>query len=285
MQAERDQTRTALHQAQKMDAIGRLAAGIAHEINTPSQYVLDNITFLRDAMSDLRQLLDADESLRTSIGVRDHPLARAVDAIAAKIDLAYLLDEIPKSMDQSLEGMDRIRRIVVAMREFSHPTAETTSPADLNHIIETSLTISKNEWKYVATVELGLSPDLPLVQCMPGEISQVILNLIVNASHAIADTIKRKDGSLGVLTISTTANGDWAEIRIGDTGAGIPMGIRDRIYEPFFTTKGIGKGTGQGLALAWAVVVEKHHGTLTFDSTVGTGTTFLIRLPIAGSPT
>lgn len=281
LQAERDQSEAALRQAQKMDAIGRLAAGIAHEINTPSQFVIDNLSFLRDSFPDLRRLLSADESLRISALTRGDPLAEAAAEIAATIDLDYLNEEIPKSLSQSMEGMERIKKIVLAMKEFSHP-AETKMPADINHLIENALTISHNEWKYVATATPKLDRGLPQVNCVPSEISQVLLNLIVNASHAIAEALPQNSAKLGTIDITTTHAGRWAEIRIGDSGCGVAPSIRERIFEPFFTTKAIGKGTGQGLALAWSVIVEKHFGTLTFESQVGVGTVFIIRLPISG---
>lgn len=282
LQAERDQTDIALRQAQKMDAIGRLAAGIAHEINTPSQFVMDNLTFLRDAMADLDRLLVADHALRSSACAHGEPLAQTATEIAKKIDVAYLRDEMPKSLGHALEGMQHIKKIIVAMKEFSHPVTETKTLTDLNHVIENTLTISRNEWKYVATSKLQLDPGLPQVLCIPGEISQVLLNLIVNASHAIADARPAEAKTLGTITISTVNAGDWIEIHVADTGTGIPAGIRDHVFEPFFTTKAIGKGTGQGLALAWSVIVDKHRGTLSFDSTPGLGTTFTIRLPIGG---
>jgi PAS domain S-box-containing protein len=283
LQAERDQAAAELRQSQKMDALGRLAAGIAHEINTPSQFVMDNISFLRDSMADMQKLLAVDRDLRAAAVVRADPQGVIAEAVAKDIDIDFLTGEIPKSIAQAMEGMERIRTIVVAMKEFSHPATGTFLSADLNHLIESTLTISRNEWKYLATMELALDPELPPVQCMPGEVSQVLLNLVVNACHAIADAIEPGSGRLGVIAISSSRDGDWAEIRLKDSGAGIPPEIRERIFEPFFTTKGIGKGTGQGLALAWSVIVDKHHGILDFTSAPGKGTTFLIRLPIVNN--
>jgi signal transduction histidine kinase len=280
LQVEREQIKTAQYRIKKMDALGRLASGIAHEINTPSQYIMDNLTFLRQAMTDLGKLLIADQALRSFALVSNMPLAHAADDIARDIDSAYLLAEIPKCLNQSMEGMEGIRSIVQAMREFSHPASESKTPIDLNHVIENALTMSRNEWKCVATVRLELDHDLPLIPCMPGEMSQVLLNLIVNASHAIADTIPSGGNQLGLMVISTSHGAKWVEIRITDTGTGILPDVRDRIFEPFFTTKSIGKGTGQGLAIAWSIVVDKHHGTLTFESELGAGTTFTIRLPM-----
>jgi two-component system NtrC family sensor kinase len=281
LQVEREQIKTAQHRARKMEALGRLAAGIAHEINTPSQFVMDNCAFLSDAMTDLQKLLNADQAFRSAPGMVDHPLAQAAEDIARSIDSTYLFSEIPKCLSQSMDGMNRIRNIVVAMREFSHPPTESKTPIDLNRVIDNALTISRNEWKCVATIRLELDHTLPLIPCMPDELGQVFLNLIVNASHAIADTLTANTErlGLGIIIISTSHTADWVEIRITDTGSGIPLNVRDQIFEPFFTTKPIGKGTGQGLALAWSIVVDKHHGTLTFESEVGAGTTFIIRLP------
>lgn len=281
LQAEHDQSEAALRQAQKMTAIGLLAAGIAHEINSPSQFVLDNLRFMRDSFLDLQRLLSADESLRASALTRGDPLAEAAAAIATSIDIGYLSEEIPKSLSQSMEGMERIRKIVLAMKEFSHPT-ETKMPADLNHLIENALIISHSEWKYVATATPKLDRGLPEVNCIPSEISQVLLNLIVNASHAIAESLPQHATKLGAIDITTTHTEKWAEIRIGDNGCGVAPNILERIFEPFFTTKAIGKGTGQGLALAWSVIVDKHFGTLALESQVGVGTVFIIRLPISG---
>jgi len=282
LQVEREHIKTAQYRIKKMDALGRLAAGIAHEINTPSQYIMDNFAFLRTALADLGKLLVADQELRSSAIVCDTPLALAAAEMAKTIDSRYLLAEMPKCLSQSTEGMESIRSIVKAMREFSHPSSDNKTPIDLNHVIENALTISRNEWKCIATVRLELDHHLPLIPCTPGEMSQVMLNLIVNASHAIAETLPAGGDQLGLLVISSSHSGDWAEIRITDTGSGIPPDVRDRIFEPFFTTKSIGKGTGQGLAIAWSIIVDKHHGTLAFESEVGSGTTFTIRLPMKG---
>ena len=171
-------------------------------------------------------------------------------------------------------------RIVGAMKEFSHPGVSEKTSIDINRAIESTLTVSHNEWKYVAELVTDLAPDLPLVRCLPGEFNQVILNLIVNAAHAIADTVQNGSATKGTITISTRHRGNWLEIRIADTGPGIPEKIRTRIFDPFFTTKAVGKGTGQGLAIAHSVVVDKHGGTITFETELGRGTTFIIRLPL-----
>jgi signal transduction histidine kinase len=192
--------------------------------------------------------------------------------------------EIPKAIQQSLEGVERVATIVRAMKEFSHPGTGQKSAVDLNHAIESTITVARNEWKYVAEVVTHFEPTLPQVPCLAGEFNQVVLNLIINATHAIADVVGDGAKGKGLITITTRQDKSWAEIRIQDTGAGIPEKIRNRIFEPFFTTKGVGKGTGQGLAISRSVIVDKHGGTIAFESQVGKGTTFIIRLPIQPGP-
>jgi len=278
---ERQHYEVKLRHAQKMESIGQLAAGIAHEINTPTQYVGDNVRFLRDAFGDIKKILEPLRALLSQD--KDLPIApeefAPIRLLAAEHDLDYLMDEVPQAVQQSLEGIGRVSKIVQAMKEFSHPGATEKTALDLNKAIETTITVARNEWRYVADLETGLDPDLPPVPCLPGEFNQVILNLIVNAAHAIADAVGSESGKKGLITISTRQNGDWIEVRIKDSGAGIPEKIRHRIFEPFFTTKAVGKGTGQGLAIAHSVVVEKHGGTIHFESEAGQGTTFIIRLP------
>ena len=270
-----------LAQAQKLESIGQLAAGIAHEINTPTQFVGDNTRFLNDSFAQLREMVGRYRALLAALRngrVADETL-RGLEEAEKAVDLDYVLEEVPKAIAQSIEGIDRIARIVRAMKEFAHPDKGEKTVVGLNKAIESTITVARNEWKYVADMVTDFDPALPPVPCLPGEINQVILNLIVNAAHAIGDVVK-EGGGKGTITVSTRLAGEWAEIRIRDTGTGIPEGIRERIFDPFFTTKEVGKGTGQGLAIARTVVTEKHGGSLTFESTVGTGTTFIIRLPV-----
>ena len=271
-----------LAQAQKLEAIGQLAAGIAHEINTPTQYVSDNTRFLQDAFSDLFTLFDQYNGVCQT--VRDHERAtealKIVEQTAQDIDAAYLCEEIPTAIQQSLEGLERVATIVRAMKEFSHPGGEEKAAINLNKAVESTITVARNEWKYVADMVTHFDPELPMVPCFAGDINQVILNLVVNAAHAIAEAIQTHNKPKGVITITTRYVASVAEIHIQDTGPGIPEAIRGRIFNPFFTTKEVGRGTGQGLALAHAVVVEKHGGTITFETEVGQGTTIIIRLPI-----
>ncbi len=253
-------------QAQKLESIGQRAAGIAHEISTPIQYVGDNARFLQDGFARLKPMLVLD---RLSAEFRE--------------DAEYLGAEIPKAIEQLLEGVEHVARIVRAMKEFSHPGPPDKTPVDLNRALQNTAMVSRNEWKYVADLTEDLDEALPAAQCVPGEINQVILNLIVNAAHAIADHGRGRTGAKGCITLSSRRDGDWVEIRVRDTGTGIPEAARAKVFDPFFTTKEAGKGTGQGLAIAHAVVVKNHGGTIRFETETGAGTTFIVRLPIAGA--
>jgi PAS domain S-box-containing protein len=283
---ERTALETQLRQAQKLESVGQLAAGIAHEINTPTQYIGDNVRFLKDAFVDLRNLLQNYERLLAAAkgkSLSDETIQEVVAAVD-HTDSAYLLEEIPKAIEQTLEGVGRVSTLVSAMKEFSHPGTKEKTALDLNHAIESTLTVARNEWKYVADLEIDFDRSLPLVACQPGEFNQVILNLIVNAAHAIADVAGKEGSPRGKIKVRTRNCPEFAEIQIEDTGSGIPDKVRSRIFDPFFTTKEIGKGTGQGLAIARSVVVDKHGGTIHFDTEEGKGTTFVIRLPHDGKP-
>jgi PAS domain S-box-containing protein len=273
-----------LRLAQKLGSVGQLAAGIAHEINTPTQYIGDNVRFLKDAFQDLRSLLASYERLLAA--AKDNNLSREtvqnVTAALERTDAGYLLLEIPKAIEQAIEGVTRVSTIVSAMKEFSHPATKEKTPLDLNHAIASTITVARNEWKYVADVETEFDPSLPLIFCQPGEFNQVVLNLIVNAAHAVADVVGKGGSEKGKIKVQTRNCQEWAEVRIQDTGTGIPEKVRARIFDPFFTTKEIGKGTGQGLAIARSVVVDKHGGSIHFETEEGKGTTFIIRLPHDG---
>ncbi len=274
-----------LRQAQKLESVGRLAAGVAHEINTPVQFVTDNVRFLEDAAGDLTDLLGKQRELRrcVSSGKLDEDLTEAVARIEdaeEAADLDYLLENIPQALGQSLEGLGRIATIVRSMKEFAHPDQKTMVAVDLNRAIESTLVIARNEYKYVAEIEKDLG-DLPLVTCFGGDLNQAILNIVVNAAHAIADTVAGTSEK-GTIRIRTRARDERVVLTISDTGGGIPEEIRASVFDPFFTTKGVGKGTGQGLAIARSIVVDKHRGELTLETEIGLGTTFEITLPIAG---
>ena len=272
-----------LRQSQKLEAIGQLAAGIAHEINTPIQYVGDNTSFLKDCWDLLARLLATAQKLRDEVTPGTVPAStiEAFDRCSQAADVDYLSREFPRAIEQTMEGVQRVSRIVCAMKEFSHPGTQEKRTIDLNRAIETVITISRNEWKYIANVETLLDPNLPLVPCLAGEISQVLLNLVVNAAHAIAEVPSKQGSGLGTILLSTRRDGEWVEFSVADTGAGIPDQVRERVFDPFFTTKEVGKGTGQGLMLAHSVVVKKHGGRIWFDSEVGRGTTFYVRLPLS----
>jgi signal transduction histidine kinase len=283
----RNQMAVELLHGQKLQAIGGLAAGVAHEINTPIQFVGDNVRFLHDAFAELAKLLEQHELLYQKIrdGVQK-PALDALDQARQRADLEFLRKEIPVALDQTLDGIGRVATIVKALKVFSHVDAGSRkTAADLNSALESTIVVARNELKYVADVETAFG-DLPPVVCHLGDLNQVFLNLMVNAAHSIEDVVEGtgKKGHIRVEThIDSNPEGDWAEVSISDTGTGIPEEVRGRIFEPFFTTKPVGKGTGQGLALARAVVVEKHGGTLTFDTAMGQGTTFHIRIPVNGA--
>jgi signal transduction histidine kinase len=271
-----------LAQAQKLESVGRLAAGVAHEINTPVQFVSDSVHFVREAMNDLSQIVDRYRELRTATENGGNVAAAAKAAAEAEddADLDYILENAPVALDRAREGLGRVAIIVRSMKEFAHPDRKEMAQVDLNQAIASTLVIATNEYRYVADVETEFG-EIPGVNCYAGEINQVVLNLIVNAAHAIADVVKGTD-SRGQIRVSTRLLDDRVEIAIADSGKGIPPDIRSRIFDPFFTTKEVGKGTGQGLAIARTVVVEKHHGTLHFETEMGKGTTFFIRLPVDG---
>ena len=271
-----------LVQAQKLESIGQLAAGIAHEINTPTQYVSDNLQFLQDGFSAIVTVVDTCGALLAELerGVIPQGRVKAIRETFEEADVDYLKQEIPKALDQSLEGAGRVATIVRAMKDFSHPSSGEMNPRDLNKALESTVTVARNEWKYVADVVMDFDASLPLVPCLADEFNQVILNLIVNAAHAIGDTISKDAGEKGTITVSTTLKGKWVEVRVADTGTGIPESVRDKIFDPFFTTKEVGRGTGQGLAIVHDIIVNKHKGTLHFETEMGRGTAFIIRLPL-----
>lgn len=272
-----------LAQAQKLESIGQLAAGIAHEINTPTQYAGDNTRFLNDAFGSLEKIHLLYDQLLDCLrdGSPTENLVRSIEEARDEIDLDYIRKDIPNAIQQSLEGIGRISSIVRSMKEFSHPGTEEKTGIDISKAIENTIAVARNEWKYVAEVVTDFDPCLPPVFCLPGEFNQVILNMIINSAHAIAEKLGDGSGQKGKITISTSMQGEFVELRITDSGNGIREDIRARIFDPFFTTKVVGKGTGQGLAISHLVIVEKHGGTIDVESKMGEGTTFTIRLPIS----
>jgi PAS domain S-box-containing protein len=283
---ERKLLREQLLQAQKLESVGQLAAGIAHEINTPVQYIGDNVRFLQDSFGELVALNAGYARLLAAVRSTEATpqMIEEVSRVVEKVDVDYLFDEIPKAIEQTLEGVSRVSALVGAMKEFSHPGTGEKVPLDLNRAIESTITVARNEWKYVADMKVELEPTLPLVCCFPGEFNQVILNMIVNAAHAIEEVAARGGPEKGLITIRTRSLAAGVEVQIQDTGGGIPEKVRARIFDPFFTTKEIGKGTGQGLAIARSVVVDRHQGTIDFETEDERGTTFIIRLPCEPVP-
>ncbi|MEW5956852.1 MAG: PAS domain S-box protein [Chloroflexota bacterium] len=275
-----------LAQAQKLEAIGQLTAGIAHEINTPTQYIGDNVSFLQGAFDKIGAVLDKYERLLAAARTAGcaPELVADIENTMQATRLAYLKEEIPLAVEDGLEGVRRVTKIVQAMRIFSHPGVEEKTAVNINEAIESTITVARNEWKYVADLETDFDPDLPAILCLPGELNQAILNILINAAHAIADVVGDGSTDKGKITVKTRRSGDWAEIRISDTGTGIPEAVQHRIFDPFFTTKEVGKGTGQGLAITHSVIVEKHGGTISFQTGPNKGTTFIIHLPITIDP-
>ncbi len=280
---ELEARRRELLQAQKLESVGRLASGIAHEINTPVQFVNDNVQFLQLAFGDLVGLFEKHRQLRdaAATGQVSPELLREVDEAERAADLGYLLEHVPKAVARSVEGLERVATIVRSLKEFAHPEGKERGEADLNRALASTLTVARNEYRYVAKVETDYG-ELPAVWCFLSELNQVFLNVIVNAAHAIEEA-RRGEGELGLIRVVTRRDGDSVKISVSDTGTGMSPAIQERIFDPFFTTKEVGKGTGQGLAIARTVVVDKHGGTLTFDSAVGRGTTFHIRIPIGST--
>jgi len=280
---DRKRMEVELRHAQKLEAVGGLAAGIAHEINTPIQFVGDNTRFLQDSFRDTTAMLAKYEDLceAARLGPVQSELLEEVQAVRKRIDWDYLRLEIPKALDQMLDGIERVAKIVRPMKDFSHvDRSSQKTAADLNKAIQSTLVVARSELKYVAEVQEDYG-ELPPVLCHLGDLNQVFLNLLINAAHAIGDVMK-KTGEKGRIVVRTRRDEDFVEISFSDTGSGISPAARDKIFDPFFTTKEVGKGTGQGLTLARAIVVEKHGGTLTFETELGKGTTFHVRLPVHG---
>jgi PAS domain S-box-containing protein len=280
---EQKKIETQLMLSQKMESIGQLAAGIAHEINTPMQYISDNTRFLNGSFTGILRIIEKYESIIQDI--KDNEFshhANELKEIADELDLEYLKEEIPKAIEQSLEGIDRVRKLILAMKEFSHPGKQGKSFSDINKAIEGTALISKNEWKYVADLEIQLDPKLPLVYCAIDQINQVVLNMIINSSQAIKELVDNGSTTRGIIRIQTQYREPYARIIISDNGKGIPHSIIHKVFDHFFTTKEVGKGTGQGLAIAHDIIVNKHQGLIEVNSEEGRGASFIVTLPVTG---
>lgn len=267
---ERKRLEAELRHAQKLESVGQLAAGIAHEINTPMQFIGDNLHFLGEALTEVLQLVGA---YRSALATGDQG---TVEQLEQQVDLEFISNRVPRAVTRALDGVSRVSAIVAAMKAFAHPGNEKV-PTDLNSCLETTLEVARNEYKYVANVETDFG-EIPLIHCHQGDMNQVFLNLIVNAAHAI-EAAAAPSGEKGTIRIRTRLDGDDVVTTISDTGCGIDERTRERIFDPFFTTKEVGKGSGQGLFVVRSIVVDKHSGVVSFESEVGRGTTFHIRLP------
>jgi signal transduction histidine kinase len=264
------------HQSMYLESIGQLSAGIAHEINTPMQYISDNLSFLEDSFINVAKAFWTIKKSLSSNTINTEQL----NSIFKEADIEYLSEELPLAFSQTTEGVKRVCSIVKAMKEYSHPNSEEKVATNINDCINITITISKHTWKYHSEMEVFLDSELPEVMCHPGPFNEVILNIIVNAADAIKDRIENNESiDKGKITIQTLNKEDFAEIRISDTGGGIPLSIQEKIFDPFFTTKTIGKGTGQGLALSYRIIKERHNGELYFETVPGESTSFIIQLP------
>jgi two-component system NtrC family sensor kinase len=279
---ERKRAHAELLAGRQMALLGSLAAGVAHEINTPIQFIGDSMQFLREATQDLLQLFSKVQELRRAAlaGVPIEQAVNEANQAEQSADLPFLRENIPLAFERCLDGLNRVTTIVHSLKDFAHPAQKDMSAVDLNRVVQSTLAIATGEYKYVADLQTDWG-ELPPVTCHAGEIGQAVLNIIVNAAHAIGDGVAGTDRK-GLITVRTRREGERALIAISDTGGGIPETVQPRIFDPFFTTKEVGKGTGQGLAIAATTVRERHEGELTFETALGRGTTFFIRIPLAG---
>ncbi len=277
-EAEKEALEQELRRSQKLESLGTLAGGVAHEINTPSQYVGDNIRFLQDAFAAMTKVCGKAQAVSEAAKANGTPApgVEALDEAVKDSDIEYYLAEVPISLRQSLDGIERIREIVLAIKSFSHPDMKEKVAIDIHKAIETTITVARNQWKHVAELETDFDITVPPLPCLPGEFNQVMLNLIVNAAHAIEDSGKAGPGK---ISVSTRVDEDWTEIRVTDNGVGIEPESIERIFDMFYTTKTPGQGTGQGLAICHTIVTRKHGGTISVESEPGRGTAFIIRLP------
>ncbi|MFK8013926.1 MAG: PAS domain S-box protein [Gammaproteobacteria bacterium] len=278
---EKKELEERLTQFNILEAIGQLSSGIAHEINTPIQYVGDNTLFLSDSVDDMMGALSKITPLLDAFAgdERYRELTQQLTESMHDVDLEFLQTELPVAIEQTLQGVGHVRKIVASMKEFSHPGGDEKTVADVNSALENTIVVTTNEWRYVAEMDTDLAPDLPPIPCLIGELNQVFLNIIVNAAHALDEMDDRSE--LGRIGIKTRLDGDYVRIEISDTGPGMTDELKKKIFDPFFTTKGVGKGTGQGLSIARNIILTRHGGQIEVLSQLGRGTTFVIRLPLS----
>lgn len=262
-----------LMQSQRLESLGEIAAGIAHEINSPMQFLLSNVSFIEESFSEISTFVSKMQQLPPT----DHD---GLHEALSGLDLEYLQEEIPGCFREMHQGIDRVIKIVSAMKEFSHPGSSRKTLTDINHLLENTLIVCRNEWKYDAQVTNYFDPILPKIPCFPDQLNQVLLNLIINACHAIQSRKATESDHAGLISIATKLSDQVVQIQVKDNGCGIPEAVRHRIYDPFFTTKTVGKGTGQGLAIVHDIIVNKHGGHIQLDSIPGQGTAFLLSLPL-----
>jgi PAS domain S-box-containing protein len=279
-ETNRKQMEAQLAQAQRLEAIGQLTAGVAHEINSPMQFVVDNVEYLAEGIHQAAQVIKGLES-QLAAPLADHAERRiAIDRLLKETRFDQFQNQADAAIEDCREGCQRVVSIVRAMRQLSHPGSEKFEQADLQEIIRGATTVTRNTWRYVADLNVEAEKDLPMIDCRPSELSQVFVNLIVNASDAIAESLEVEPERAKQIHIRTEKVAEVLRVRLSDSGCGMSPEVSQRVFEPFFTTKAVGKGTGQGLAIAYSIIVQKHRGSLRVDSQLGIGTTFVIDLPI-----
>jgi signal transduction histidine kinase len=263
-----------------LETVGKLADGIAHELNTPIQYIGDNMRFVQQAFTDLTELINTVDQISEQ-NIKSDKIPEFLRATLEKVDAPYLMQEVPRALEESLQGTAKISRIVRSMSDYSQTNGGNVIPTDLNQAVQTTLMICQHEWKNIANIQLELDPALPLFACIPCEINEVIQHLLSNAVLAVADSERNTPQNGGQITLRTFAENDCVNLEIEDNGVGIPDNIRDRIFDQFFTTRPVGTGTGQGLSICHALVVTKYSGTIHCKSEVGKGSKFVVRVPIS----
>lgn len=269
-----------LHQSQRLESVGRLAGGLAHELNTPVQYVSDSIQYVREVFGDLERLLGTFRGLCRGVldGTAGPQEARTAVAAEEEADVDYALEHAPKAFQRSLEGLQRIASVIRSMKDLAPSAGHGAASIDLNRVLESALFVVSEEIDSVADLDVALG-ELPHIVCDASDVTVVLLNLLRNAAQAVR-SVYGETGLRGRITVRTRVDGDEVEVEIGDTGPGIPEAVREHIFDPFFTTREVGSGAGQGLSVARSIVVGRHGGSLALESEEGSGSTFFLRLPV-----